>query len=331
MTSDIEWTLPAEWVEQDTVWFSWPVSGHIWPAKRRAIESKFVEIVAAASRFQKVSINAATDAHERIYAALLNAGVSDSAFRLFPHATNDVWCRDHGPIFMQSQKTGEVRIADWKFNAWGGKFEPWDQDDSVPGMIAESLRMDRVSIPMILEGGAIESNGEGVLLTTPDVILNPNRSWNCDRDQAAQKLCDLLGMREVVWVEHSLPNDDTDGHIDNVTRFVGSSAVLTVVDSSLPGLHENQRMLSQRFDTVIALPRPETDGPPKSHANFLILNGAVLLPVFGGRSDKEAIAILQDCFPGREIVPIDCNLLLEEGGAVHCLSMQQPSPSKRTS
>ncbi len=325
MTSYIEWTLPAEWVRQETVWFSWPVSGHIWPGKQAAIEQKFVEIVAAASRFQLVSINAAAEAHERVAKMLTAAGVPESAYRLFPHATNDVWCRDHGPIFMRSRKTGAGRIADWLFNAWGGKFEPWDLDNKIPGLIAQSLGMAKESFPLILEGGAIESNGEGVLLTTPDVILNPNRGWNCDRKSAERILCDGLGMQEVVWVEHSLPNDDTDGHIDNVTRFVGPSAVVTVVDPELPGLQANFEALKLRFDSVIALPRPATDGPPKSHANFLILNGGVLLPVFGGKTDAEAVSILRDCFPGREIVPIDCNLLLEEGGAVHCLSMQQPA------
>lgn len=324
MTSDIEWTLPAEWVQQETVWFSWPVSGHIWPGQREAIEQKFAEIIAAASRFQRVSINAAAAEHSRIAEALIAAGIQESAFRLYPHATNDVWCRDHGPIFLQSRKTGAVRIADWQFNAWGGKFEPWDLDNQVPGQIAGSLGLEKVSFPLILEGGAIESNGEGVLLTTPDVILNSNRGWNCSRAEAERKLCEGLGMQEVVWVEHSLPNDDTDGHIDNVTRFVGPSAVVTVVDPELAGLQENFEALKHRFDSVIALPRPETDGPPKSHANFLILNGGVLLPVFGGKTDAEAVSILRDCFPGREIVPIDCNLLLEEGGAVHCLSMQQP-------
>jgi agmatine deiminase len=318
------WMLPAEWAPQAAVWFSWPVSDHIWPGKKAAIEAKFVEIVLQASRFQKVCINATASAHEHIAAQLTAAGVDSHAFQLWDHPTNDVWCRDHGPLFMRSVANGDVQVADWEFNAWGGKYPPWDLDNKIPTRIASSLGMHCTSRQWILEGGAIESNGEGVIMTTSSVMMNPNRNWPAEREKVEEILLEGLGAQEIFWLEHGLPNDDTDGHIDNVARFFGINDVLTVADDTLPGLKENIAVLKKRFETVVTLPLPKTDGPPRSYANFLILNGAVLVPVFSQAADREALAIIGDCFPGREIVGIDCNLLLEEGGAVHCLSMQQP-------
>jgi agmatine deiminase len=321
------YTLPAEWEPQDAVWFSWPVSHHIWPGRRAAIWHKFGELVAAAAQFQDVYINADPAAHADIGFCLGQAGVDMQRVVLFPHPTNDVWCRDHGPIFLRDAASRELLVGNWQFNAWGGKFRPYDLDDAVPQLISETLDLPRMDYPYILEGGAIESNGAGVLLTTGSVILNPNREpAGLSREAAAARLCAGLGMREVVWLEDGLPNDDTDGHIDNLARFYAADAVVAVEDPALPLLAHNLRLLRDRFGTVRTLPRPDTDGPPRSYANFLVLNGGVLVPTFGqAAKDDLACGVIAECFPGRTVLPIDCRLLLEEGGAIHCLTMQQPS------
>lgn len=329
--SGFPYRLPAEWEEQACVWLSWPVSRHIWPGHRLAIEEKFAEIVAVISRYEYVKINAVRAHHDSIRETLNRARADLTVIEFWDHPTDDVWCRDHGPLFIRHQESGEVAVSDWKFNAWGGKFEPFDQDDAVPRRIADALEMQCFSHDFVLEGGAIESNGAGTLLTTEAVLLNPNRYAAPSRAVAEASLADGLGARRVIWLKDGLLNDDTDGHIDNISRFVGEDAVLTVVDSVQPQLLENAQRLRQAVGTVLELPLPELvlhDGEPlpASYANFLIINDAVVVPVFGqSERDERALGIIGDCFPGRKTESIDARLLLLEGGAIHCLSMQQPT------
>jgi agmatine deiminase len=319
--------LPAEWEPQAAVWFSWPVAEHIWPGRRAAIWAKFAEIAAAAARFEEVRINADPVAHAAIRAALDAAGADPRRTILFPHPTDDVWCRDHGPLFLQHRASGHLLLTDWQFNAWGGKFAPYARDNAVPARIAASLGLERVAFPHVLEGGAIEVNGAGCLLTTASVLLNHNREpQGADPAAIADRLRAGLGVDEVFWLEDGLPGDDTDGHIDNITRFFAADGVLAVRDPRVPVLERNFAALRARFADVRPLPLPASDGPPFSYANFLILNDAVLAPVFAQpAADAAALAAIGACFPGRAIVPVDCRLLLAEGGAIHCLSMQQPA------
>jgi len=321
--------LPAEWEPQAALWLSWPVSSHIWPGKQDAIAEKFAGIVAAASRFQRVNINADAEAHVAIRAQLRHANAVWENTWLYEHPTNDVWCRDHGPIFVQDAG-GAVVATNWKFNAWGGKFEPWDLDDAVPALMAQSLEIPCENHRLILEGGAIDSNGGGVLLTTEPVLLNPNRNAGATKATYEARFADAFGAEEVIWLPEGLPNDDTDGHIDNLARFVAENAVLCVVDERLPALGRNRDLLQERFGTVAELPLPDPIRPakdqelPASYANFVVINGAVLAPVFAqDANDQRALAILREHFPDREIVPVDCRLLLEEGGALHCISANQ--------
>lgn len=317
--------MPAEWAEQEQVWFSWPLSTHIWPDYREEIETTFASLIAAATRFEPVAINAAAEGHERIRQFLNRAKADLSVVSLYDHPTNDVWCRDHGPIFVRHPETGKLAVTNWEFNAWGGKFTPWDLDNQVPARVAESLGLPCHNIPIILEGGAIEVDGEGNLLTTEAVLLNPNRNPGFSREDYEVILQAALGVNRVVWLRDGLANDDTDGHIDNISRFFAPNSVLTVEDPKQPVLAENQSVLKAFFENVVVLPLPETPGPPWSYANFLIVNDGILLPVFGQRrNDDRAAGILKECFPGRKVVPFDCRLFLEEGGAIHCLSQQQP-------
>ena len=339
--------MPPEWAPQAAVWLSWPVEDprHWGGRKRDVMWAKFAEIAAAISRHEAVCINAPTADHAAIAAACNKAKAVPEHVRLFDHPHNDVWCRDHGPIFVKHAETGEVAVTDWEFNAWGGKFPPWDLDDAIPGRIAAALGMRVFKGGMILEGGAIEVNGAGQLLTTEAVLLNPNRNPGLSRAEIEQNLRDGLGVRDILWLERGIEGDDTDGHIDDLARFTDERTILACVenDSSSPNrnvLADNLARLrsfhgpgGQPFE-VVEIPLPEACEVvgwrlpvlPASYVNFLIVNGGVLVPTFRqGKNDDRALGIIREMFPGRQISGIDCLDLVEEGGTLHCISQQQPA------
>ena len=340
-------TMPPEWSPQEAVWLSWPVEDprHWGGAKREMIWAKFAEIAAAISRHQPVRINAAGADHAAILAACNLAKAVPERVELFDHAHNDVWCRDHGPIFVKHRQTGEVAVTDWEFNAWGGKFPPWDADNAIPGKIATSLNKQLFKGSMILEGGAIEINGEGQLLTTEAVLLNPNRNPSLNRKQIEQLLRDGLGVSEILWLEQGIEGDDTDGHIDDLARFINPDTILACIDrdSDSPNrkiLEDNLARLraflgpNGRAFEVLELPLPEAcEIPgwrlptlPASYVNFLIVNGGVLVPTFRQtRNDDRALGTIRELFPDRTVTGIDCLDLVEEGGTLHCISQQQPA------
>ena len=339
--------MPAEWSPQDAVWLSWPVDDprHWGGAKRELIWSKFAEIAAGISLFEPVRINAPGADHAAIAAACNQARAVPERVQLFDHPHNDVWCRDHGPIFVKHPQTGEVAVTNWGFNAWGGKFPPWDQDDAIPEKIASSLGLRMFHGGMILEGGAIEINGCGQLLTTEAVLLNPNRNPHLNRAEIETKLRDVLGVSDILWLKQGIEGDDTDGHIDDLARFVDPHTILACIDRS--GTLSNQKILAENlsliknftnsagrpFD-VLEIPLPEAcEVPgwrlpvlPASYVNFLIVNGGVLVPTFRqARNDDRALGMIRELFSDREVVGIDCLDLVEEGGTLHCISQQQPA------
>jgi agmatine deiminase len=241
--------------------------------------------------------------------------------------------------------TGEVAVTDWEFNAWGGKFPPWDSDNAIPSRIARALGMRTFKGDMILEGGAIEINGAGQLLTTEAVLLNPNRNPHLGRAQIEQQLREGLGVKEVLWLKQGIEGDDTDGHIDDLARFVDPATVVACVDSDPDS--PNWQILDQNLASlksflgpngrpfeVLEIPLPEAcEVPgwrlpllPASYVNFLIVNGGVLVPTFRqSRNDDHALGMIRELFPNREIRGIDCLDLVEEGGTLHCISQQQPA------
>ena len=338
-------SMPPEWSPQEAVWLSWPVEDprHWGGAKREMIWAKFAEIAAAISRFEPVRINAPGADHAAIAAACNRAKAVPERVQLFDHPHNDVWCRDHGPIFVKHAETGEVAVTDWEFNAWGGKFPPWDQDNAIPRRIATSLGKRCFSGGMILEGGAIEINGAGQLLTTEAVLLNPNRNPNLCREDIEQRLRDGLGISEILWLKKGIEGDDTDGHIDDLARFVDPQTLLACIDhggANQQILGENLSRLrafsgpnGRAFD-VLEIPLPEACEVagwrlpvlPASYVNFLIVNGGVLVPTFRQpKNDDRALGMIRELFPDREIIGIDCLDLVEEGGTLHCISQQQPA------
>ncbi len=349
---DPEWQMPAEWSPQEAMWLSWPCNRDSAPETHEALQAKFGEIAATISRFETVRINAEGAWHQRIQQSIIAQRGDMKRVELFDHPTNDVWCRDHGPIFVKHRDTGALALTDWQFNAWGGKFPPWDMDNQIPQRIADALKLPRIESEMIFEGGSIEVNGNGVLLTTEAVLLNKNRNPDWSRAEIEEEIKRLLGVQSIFWLGQGIEGDDTDGHIDDITRFIREDVVLTMVekrdsDPNYRTLEANRerladlRTLNGGSVEVLTLEMPEPLRPrgnwrlerlPASYGNFLIINGAVLVPIFDqGRRDKNALGFIGECFPGCEIIGIEASDLVFEGGAIHCISQQQPLSGKTNS
>jgi agmatine deiminase len=334
--------MPAEWEPQEAMWLSWPHRRATWPGNFRPIPAKFAEIVAHISRFERVRVNCAAKLQPRAKALCVQAGADLSRVEFFNHPTNDTWCRDHGPIFVKQRRTGEVAATDWTYNAWGGKYPPFDADNAIPRRIAAKLKLRRFAHAMVLEGGSIDLNGVGDLLTTESCLLNPNRNPALTKADIESALREMLGVARVHWLGDGIVGDDTDGHVDDLSRFFAPDGIVTAIernerDANFRPLQENRERLrdlctpaGKKFRIVeLPMPRPCRGGGqrlPASYANFLIVNGAVLMPAFRQpRRDAEAAAMLAACFPGRVIVPIDCVDLVLGLGTLHCISQQQPA------
>jgi len=334
--------MPAEWAPQAAVWYSWPHRKKTWPRHYRPIPAKFAEIIATVSHFEDVHVNIARPLQPQARALLRKAKADLERIAFHHHPTDDAWCRDHGPIFLKHDRSGEVALTDWDYNAWGGKYLPYDRDARIPSRIARTLGVRRFENKMVLEGGSIDVNGEGLLLTTESCLLNPNRNPQLTRAQIEQNLRDFLGVKTVLWLGAGIAGDDTDGHVDDLTRFFATDGIVTIVeensrDQNYRALRENRERLGgfrtpegKKF-RIIELPMPRPcvcDGRrmPATYANFLVINGAVLVPSFRQpRRDAEAAEILSGCFPGRKIIPIDCLELVWGSGTLHCISQQQPA------
>lgn len=338
---ELGFRMPAEWEKQAAIWLTWPTNPALWPGFFDRLLPQYAAFAAEISHHEIVRINCAAGTLREQAQKFLNEAKADfSAVQFFDHAANDVWCRDHGPLFVKNDATGEVALTDWIFNGWGGKFAA-SLDNAIPARIAESTGLRRFAFPFELEGGAIELSGDGLLLTTECVQKNPNRAAGRDDAAFENALKNGLGVSEILWLPNGLANDDTDGHIDNLARFVAPRTVLAVSEKN--PAHPNFKPLAENLERlrriktadgasldVIELPMPEPfslagrDLPP-SYANFLILNDAVIVPVYGQNGDARALGIIGDAFPGRKIVGMDSRVILIEGGSFHCLSQQQPA------
>ena len=338
--AELGYRMPAEWAPHQATWISWPQNPETWPGVLAEAEAAMVQAVAALAGGETVRINVRDAAHEAHVRALLGPLASTSAIVFHHFPTNDAWCRDHGAIFVR-HPDGRLAAVDCGFNAWGGKYPPWDLDDAIPAQMAAALGVPRFEGGLILEGGSIDVNGAGTVLTTEQCLLNENRNPHLSRADIEQKLQQLLGVQQVLWLGDGIIGDDTDGHIDDITRFVAEDTVVTVVepdpaDPNHAPLAENlERLKAMRLPDgrplkIIELPMPRPvllDGQPlpASYGNFYIGNTAVLLPVFGQPADHEAVRILAPLFPGRSIVPIRANELVVGLGAFHCLTQQVPA------
>ncbi|HEX6999543.1 MAG TPA: agmatine deiminase family protein [Gammaproteobacteria bacterium] len=333
--------MPAEWEPHQATWLSWPHNRDTWPGVFEGVEPAMVEVVRALAEGEVVHVNVLDAEHERHVRRLLERAAPPERLVLHRFPTNDAWIRDHGAIFVTRAGEAPLLALAFEYNAWGGKYPPFDLDRRIAGRMAEALGAPVFAPGIVLEGGSIDVNGAGALLTTEQCLLNENRNPALGRDEIEAALRGALGVEQVIWLGEGIAGDDTDGHVDDLTRFVAEARVVTVVernrdDPNFAPLAANRRRLDEvtlarggRLD-VAELPMPEPlynagERLPASYANFYVANEVVLLPVFASRHDDEARAVLADCFPGRRIVPIDCRALVAGLGAIHCLTQQVPA------
>jgi agmatine deiminase len=335
--------MPAEWEPHAATWLSWPHNPDTWPGHFEPVEPAYAEIVRALlAGGECVRINVLDEAHERHVQKLLGRHGIDGDIRLHRFPTNDAWCRDHGAIFVSRPGTdAPLAAVHCGYNAWGGKYPPFDRDVLIAERMADALDVPRFRADLILEGGSIDTNGAGTMLTTEQCLLNPNRNPQLDRRAIESRLRDLFGVTQILWLGDGIAGDDTDGHVDDLTRFVSHDTVVTVVeadesDENHAPLAENRERLGRMTLAdgtplrIIELPMPaarfhEGQRLPASYANFYIANSAVLLPVFGDPLDRDAQRILASLFPGRRVIPVPCADLVVGLGTIHCLTQQVPT------
>lgn len=265
-----------------------------------------------------------------------------SRVHFFMHPTNDAWCRDHGPAFLINPTATQPKaIVDWGYNAWGDKYPPYDLDDVIPTLIANHYNYPVFHPGIVMEGGSVEFNGKGTVLTSTACLLNSNRNPHLNQQQIERYLCAYYGVEQVLWVDEGIVGDDTDGHIDDTVRFVNEDTVLTVVetnraDENYSLLQHNlqqlksMRLLNGKQLNIVEIPMPEPlsyEGQrlPCSYANFYIANNSVIVPVFNTKNDERALQLIQECFPNREVVGIDSTDIIWGLGSFHCLSQQEPA------
>lgn len=342
--AQLGYRMPAEWERHRGTWLSWPHKEASWPGKFAPVPRIFSDIVRHLCPAEEVHINVAgPDMEDDVRQLLTSQGIPLDNVHFHHNPTNDAWCRDHGPIFIQrpAESGREQAIVDWDFNAWGGKYPPFDLDDVVPTRIGAEYGIPVFRPGIVMEGGSIEVNGLGTLLTTESCLLNPNRNPALGRDDIERHLRDYLGVSTILWLGDGIEGDDTDGHVDDLTRFTDPHTVVTVLeddpaDANHAPLRENLARLRGMRDQdgaplrVVTLPMPrrlEHEGQrlPASYANFYIGNSVVLLPTYDPSTDNQARETLRDLFPDRTVIGIDCTDLVWGLGAFHCVTQQWPA------
>jgi agmatine deiminase len=334
-------TFPAEWEKQTAMWLSWPHKEESWPGKIGTIYKPYCEFIKVVSTGQLVRINVASAQMEMFAKEQLDkVGADLSKIEFFHFPTNDAWCRDHGPAFLVNRETKQKAIVDWGYNAWGGKYPPFDLDDVIPTKIGNHFGLPVFNPGIVMEGGSVDFNAAGTLLTTTACLLNENRNPHLNQQQIEEYLHNYYGVEQILWLGDGIIGDDTDGHIDDITRFVNNDTVVTVVeenkaDENYHILQENlqtlkgMRLLNGKQLNIVELPMPKAvvyDGQrlPASYANFYIGNAAVVVPTYRDANDDKALQILEQCFPDRKVVGIDSTDIIWGLGSFHCLSQQEP-------
>lgn len=370
--------MPAEWHPHSATWLAWPKDPTTWPDRVQQVEDIFLQMMAALAPNEAVNLLVDDEATERAVRSRCNFDGAES-IRFHRIRTIDSWIRDYGPNFLlprapvsdrlvsdKLQFVGDSRSAsltnpddklkfvghglaynDWIFNAWGNKYEELKQDDAIPAQLESVLGVPRFEPGIVLEGGAIDVNGAGVVMTTEQCLLNPNRNPQLTRAEIEEYLKSYLGVEKVLWLGEGIVGDDTDGHIDDIARFVSETTILCAVeedpsDSNYELLQENYQRLQQATDArgrafeMVTLPMPDAvfasddsssrnlDRLPASYANFYIANNVVLVPIFGHANDARALAIIQRVFPDRRAVGVNCEPLVWGMGTIHCVTQQQP-------
>jgi agmatine deiminase len=342
MPRDLGYSMPAEWLAHRATWLSWPHNGETWPTQLERVRDAWVQMILALSLHEKVYLLVNDDSMQQdVRVRLKAAGVVMENVAMIKIPTIDVWIRDYGPTFvLRNRDNAPLAINDWIFNGWGGKYKTYEHDDGVAKKIAEMLGLPVFAHPLVLEGGSIEVNGAGICLTTEQCLLNKNRNPDLNRAEIDQFLKDSLGVRQVVWLGEGVAGDDTDGHVDDIARFVNTTTVVCAVeddpkDANYAPLQENfERLEGARDDSgsrldIIALPSPrpvicQGSRLPASYANFYIANEVVLVPIFDDPCDQKALGIIGELFPTRKAIGIRCTDVVAGLGAVHCVTQQEP-------
>jgi agmatine deiminase len=335
--------MPAEWSRHSATQLHWPSNHETWPGERlERVEKVYCRIIEELHFFEPIHLFVESlEIRNRVMQILAGRAVDLDRVIIHQKKINDVWARDCGPIFVKHEDN--FVITDWEYNAWGEKYPPWDDDNALPKYIANKYNITRVKPKMVLEGGSIDVNGEGMLLTTESVLLNSNRNPGLNKRQIEKQLEKYLGADKIIWLKRGLAGDDTDGHIDDITRFVNKDTVITMVcedpqDINYEALRENLEILNQvklkngKPLNVVELPLPHTriesttvDGSeyvPASYSNFYIANGVVMVPTYDKRYDEKVLQTFNKLFPGRKVIGIDCADLVWGQGSIHCITQQ---------
>lgn len=336
-------SMPAEWEKHDAVWLAWPHDPTTFPDRVEKAEETYTHIINAIHESEDVNLFVKNDfMKSKVTGLLEKKRVSLEKIHFFVFDYADVWFRDYGPIFMVNKTTRQLAMLHWIFNAWGGKYEELMKDTRIPSVINRKMNLHCFKPGIVLEGGSIDVNGRGTLLTTEQCLLNKNRNPHLGRNEIEKYLKDYLGVSNIIWLKKGIAGDDTDGHIDDIARFVNPSTILCAyeedeTDENYHILKENYEILLESKDqdgnslNIIKLPMPGFVGDgqslPASYANFYIGNKVVPVPVFGHENDKQALNIIQKVFPDRDAIGINCKDLVYGLGSIHCITQQQPSVS----
>ena len=332
--------MPAEWAPHRRCWMAWPCREGLWGKHFEAAKEAYAEVANAIAQFEPVTMIAPPD--ELAEVSLHGAGRVTAV----PMEIDDSWMRDTGPTFLLN-KTGELAGVDWTFNGWGGKFEPYDQDDALPERILDRIEAPRFRAPLVTEGGALHVDGEGTLLAVEETILNDNRNPGMSKQQAEQHLRDYVNVEKIIWLPGGMENDHTDGHVDTVACFAAPAKVIVQVcsdedDPNHAPLKANLELLKSETDAkgrefeIIEIEQParyvdpDVGRVPFSYVNFYIANGGLILPTYDDARDQDAFDSIAACFPDRKAVEVPARSLFLGGGGIHCITQQQPRSAKDT-
>jgi agmatine deiminase len=336
---DENFYFPAEWQPHEATWLSWPINTDTWSHKLELIYKPYCTFIKYVSSSEIVNINCSGQ-KEFVKNTLLNYNGGLENVNLFDFKTNDSWCRDHGPGFLINKKNSERLIIDWEYNAWGGKYPPFSDDNAIPSQIAKHLNLRTVKPKIIMEGGSVEFNGEGTVLTSKSCLLNKNRNPELNQNQIENYICNYYGVDNILWVNEGIVGDDTDGHIDDTVRFVNKDTVITMVEHNVSD--ENHEILKSNLTllkkmrlengkqlNIIEIEMPNAvyekgERLPASYANFYISNEYVIVPIYNCMKDEVALDVISSQFKDRKVLGIDSTDIIWGLGSFHCLSQQEP-------
>jgi agmatine deiminase len=344
--AELGYYMPAEWRRHTATWLSWPKDPETWPERVPQAQEIFLKMIASLAPNETVNLLVDDAATEDVVRSRCGFPGAES-LRFYHIETVDSWIRDYGPNFLVSDKSlDQLAYNDWIFNAWGNKYEELKKDDAIPARLERVLKIPRFEPGIVMEGGSIEVNGAGCVLTTEQCLLNPNRNPHLSQHEIEQYLKDYLGVEKVLWLGEGIVGDDTDGHIDDIARFVAPNVIVCALeddpeDANYDLLQDNLKRLQRMTDAggrsfeIVPLPMPgvvggdstdkrNLDRLPASYANFYIANSVVLVPIFGHANDVRALETLQGLFDSRRVVGINCEPLVWGMGTIHCVTQQQP-------